>query len=153
MGRTPDRFPGPREDEELVLEDRTEEPVLAGSMRYVAGRFRLRDADGLFNPRIDSDDAQARHEALDTLVHRLAESAHLELVRDAAGRLVGMVHWTDATRTTKVREVAVSRDVQGRASQLQEKQYDAAGQLLASLSTVLNRNAAGRVTSADLTRS
>lgn len=152
MGRTPDRFPGPREDEELVLADRTDEPVLAGSLRLVTGRFRFRDADGPFNPRIDSDDAQARHEAIDTLVHRLAEDSHLELVRDLAGRIVATVHWTDATRTTKVREVALSRDAQGRVTQLQEKQYDEAGQLSATLTTILNRGASGRVASADLTR-
>jgi len=153
MGRTPDRFPGPREDEELVLEERTEEPITPGTLRYVTGRFRLRDADGLFNPRIDSDEAAAQHDALDTLAHRLAESSHLQIVRDQAGRLSSLVHWTDANRTTKVRETAVLRDAVGRASQLQEKQYDEAGVLKATLTTVLTRDAAGRVSSADLTRS
>ena len=153
MGRTPDRFPGPREDEELVLEERPDDPPTVGSLRYVTGRFRLRDADGLFNPRIDSAEASAQHEALDALVHRIAEDSHLELVRDVSGRLSSTIHWTDATKTTKVREVVVTRDPQNRVSQLQEKQYDDAGVLVATLTTVLTRSAAGRVTSADLTRS
>jgi len=153
MGRTPDRFPGPREDEELVLEERLDDPPTVGGLRYVAGRFRLRDAGGLFNPRIDSAEASAQHEALDTLVHRIAEDAHLELVRDGAGRLSSVIHWTDPTRTTKVREVVLTRDAQDRVSQLQEKQYDGAGTLIATLTTVLTRSVAGRVTSADLARS
>jgi len=147
--RTPDRFPGPREDEAIVLDDQAAEP-LPGEIRNVPGTLKAADAQGVFVLRGITGSG---HEMLDTLVHRLAENAHLELVRDVAGRVTSSIHWTDPSRTTKVREAVVTRDGQRRVSQLDEKQYDAAGVLIATLTTVFTRAAGGRVTSADVTRS
>lgn len=149
MPRTPDRFPGPREDEAIVLDDQAAEP-LPGEIRNVSGTLKAADAQGVFVLRGITGSG---HEMLDTLVHRLAENAHLELVRDVAGRVTSSIHWTDPSRTTKVREAVVTRDGQRRVSQLDEKQYDAAGVLIATLTTVFTRAAGGRVTSADVTRS
>ena len=146
MPRTPDRFPGPREDEAIVLEDQALEPV-PGEIRNVAGTLKGADAQGIFELRGITG---ADHETLDTLVHRLAETAHLEVVRDAAGRVASSIHWTDVTRTTRVREEIVMRDVQGRVSQIEERQYDAAGLLKSALTTTFSRNAARRVSSAEL---
>ena len=149
MPRTPDRFPGPREDEAIALEDQAAEPA-PGEIRNVSGTLKGVDAQGVFVLRGITG---PEHEALDTLVHRLAENAHLELVRDVAGRVTSSIYWTDPTKTTKVREEVVTRDGQGRVSQLDEKQYDAAGVLSATVSTVFTRSPSGRVTSADVTRS
>lgn len=144
MPRTPDRFPGPREDEAIALEEQTLDPA-QGEIRNVAGVLKGGDAQGVFELRGITD---VQHQDLDTLVHRLAENTHLEIVRDAAGRVASTVYWTDPTRTTKVREQVVTRDGQGLVSQLDEKQYDASGVLTATLTTTFSRDAAGRVASA-----
>lgn len=146
MPRTPDRFPGPREDEAVLLEEQALEPE-TGEIRNVAGALKAADAQGVFELR---GITRAEHQVLDTLVHRLAESAHLEVVRDASGRTTAVVTWTDATRTTRVREELIARDAQGRLIRLTESQYNDDGQLGASLTTTFTRDSAGRVRSADL---
>ena len=49
--KTPDRRAGPRQEEELQLEDNAPDPTAAGGLRYNGDDFRLRDAAGVFNPR------------------------------------------------------------------------------------------------------
>lgn len=57
MPRTPDRFPGGREDEELTLEDQGPgglnggDPTVPGNLRYVTNQFKFRDGLGVFNSR------------------------------------------------------------------------------------------------------
>jgi len=50
---TPDRHPGPLdEDEEIQLGEVSTDPSAGGRMRYVSpGAFRFQDAIGVFNPR------------------------------------------------------------------------------------------------------
>lgn len=59
-GKTPDRFPGECEDEGIILDEATGDPVVAGGLRFVGGSFKMRDSDGVFNPRtggaLDFDD-------------------------------------------------------------------------------------------------
>ena len=51
MPQTPDRFPGEREDEGLILSDEGLEPDKDGEVRYNSGDFRMKDHLGVFNPR------------------------------------------------------------------------------------------------------
>lgn len=51
MSKTPDRFPGEREDEGLLLTDEGVSPTQEGETRYRAGSFQMRDSAGIFNPR------------------------------------------------------------------------------------------------------
>ncbi len=51
MPRTPDRFPGPLDEEEVLLEIQTEDPEDEGAMRNVNGAFRFKDSIGVFDPR------------------------------------------------------------------------------------------------------
>lgn len=52
MSGTPDRHPGPlQEEEEIQLYEVAGDPASAGRMRYVGGAFRLRDSIGVFDPR------------------------------------------------------------------------------------------------------
>ena len=146
MPRTPDRFPGPREDEAVLLEDQAVDPA-PGEIRRVAGTLKAADAEGVFSLR---GLTATEHDALDTLVHRLTENAHLEIVRDGTGSVAASIYWTDATKTVKVREEILTRDGLGRVSQIEERQYDAAGAFKTSLTTVLTRNSAGRLSSAEL---
>lgn len=62
MPLTPDRYPGTREEDELLLEEQSASPSTAGTLRYVNGAFSQRDSIGLFDPRpphkvkVSSDD-------------------------------------------------------------------------------------------------
>jgi len=51
MTGTPDRFPGSRDEDELILRDQGADPTTIGATRYVSGDFRMRDSVGVFNPR------------------------------------------------------------------------------------------------------
>ena len=51
MTKTPDRFPGSREETELLLRGQASDPTEVGASRYVSGDFRMRDQYGVFNPR------------------------------------------------------------------------------------------------------
>jgi hypothetical protein len=52
MPRTPDRKPGPlEEDEELQFEANPVPPTKEGAMNYNGSEFVMYDSDGLFNPR------------------------------------------------------------------------------------------------------
>lgn len=57
MARTPDRFPGTREEEEVCYTDRTADgdPTDERAVRYVSSEFRMKDAIGVFNPRSTAD--------------------------------------------------------------------------------------------------
>jgi hypothetical protein len=57
MAQTPDRYPGTRFEEELVLDDRTgfPAPTAEGTMNYRNGGFELVDASGSFDPRTGGD--------------------------------------------------------------------------------------------------
>lgn len=51
MGNTPDRFPGPREEVELRLEDDgSGDPTVAGGLKYVSNRHKLKDNSAVFEP-------------------------------------------------------------------------------------------------------
>lgn len=50
MARTPDRFPGSRIEEEIVLENQALNE--SGSIKFVSGSFRFQENDGsIFNPK------------------------------------------------------------------------------------------------------
>ncbi len=52
MTRTPDRFPGTRDETEVLFSSQASDPTDAGAQRYVTpGDFRMKDQYGVFNPR------------------------------------------------------------------------------------------------------
>lgn len=60
MANTPDRFPGSREEEELILiDDASGDPITAGGVKYDANKFRLKDNSAVFGPddvRVSAND-------------------------------------------------------------------------------------------------
>lgn len=48
MTLTPDRFPGEEDVEGLIFEEKVADPSVEGGVRYVSGRFRLKDVDSVF---------------------------------------------------------------------------------------------------------
>jgi hypothetical protein len=149
---TPDRFPGPRQEDELQLtpQDPGTTPSATGGIVYADGAFKLRDAVGDFDPRSGGGGiTEAQHEVLDTLIHWISESNWQEFVRES-GRVTSIIHWTDSGKTKKVRELLVTRS-SGRVSQIDVIQYDGSGVERQRLTGVITR-ASGRISSVDWTR-
>ena len=146
MPTTPDRFPGPREDEELILETNAPDPTTAGAIRYNGSAFRARDATGVFDVRSGSGISEAQHEVLDTLTHLLAETCYTEITR-SGGRVTDVITWTTSGKTTKVREVNLTRSG-GQISSIVVKQYDGAGTLDKTLTGTVTRSS-GQIANID----
>lgn len=121
-----DRFPGAREDEEVILDNLApaDDPVVGGGMRYVDGSFSFRDAAGLFNPRAAGIDASA-HQALDQLVHEITETAYLVITQGSDGP-TDIVAYQDVGHTLKIREVTITY-TSGDPTTIVEKQYASDG--------------------------
>lgn len=70
MPRTPDRIPGEADEEGIILEERVDDPVQLGGVRYVSGDFRMKDSAGVFNPRTGGTGLTANeHKTLRQLIH------------------------------------------------------------------------------------
>lgn len=68
------------------------------------------------------------HRPLDELVHNIAETSYREITRDGDDRFLSDIIYTDSGKTTKIREVSVTR-TSGRVTQVVTKQYDSSGVL------------------------
>lgn len=138
-GTTPDEFPGPRVEEEVQLETQASDPTTEGAMRYVGGAFKLKDSTGVFDPRSGGGGiTEAQHEALDSMVHWINETNHQEIVR-SEGKVTNVINWTDSGKTTKIRELAVTRSA-GKVSQLDFIQYDGGGTESQRMTGVITRD-------------
>lgn len=83
------------------------------------------------------------HDTLDTLAHNLSETCYTELTRDGSNRVTDVITWTTPAKTTKVREMNITR-TSGRISQVVLKQYDGSGVLIQTLTRVIARSG-GRI--------
>jgi hypothetical protein len=121
MPRTPDRFPGEREDEGVVLRDQgpaglnNGDPTVEGGVRYVTDQFRLRDGFGVYNGRpifvstsaapAVTDDAAAGH-SVGMLWLRVSTGV-LYVCQDIT---VGAAVWTSIVRNGDKGDITVSGD-------------------------------------------
>lgn len=124
--RTPDRFRGTREEEKIRFENKpgTEpDPTDDGCVLFRDGEFVFRDNLGIFNPR--GGLSEAEHEELDTLTHELVEDSFDEVLY-AFRQPVNITTYTDATKTTKIREVQVTYTFR-QPTEVITIQYDASG--------------------------
>lgn len=103
MTTTPDRFPGPQEEEELIVTPQDSDPETEGAIRYVSGSFRAKDGDGVFDLRSGSGLSESQHLVLDQLVHSLDEN-HIEEYLYSGNKVTNVIYWTDGTKTKKIRE-------------------------------------------------
>lgn len=100
--------------------------------------------------------SEATHETLDTLVHNIAEGGSLHVTRDAQNRIQAATHRaTSIPSSTKVRESTITRDGQGRISQVVEVQYDGAGAVITgqTLTKTIVRAGDGRISRVDTVES
>jgi hypothetical protein len=95
--------------------------------------------------------SEAQHEVLDSLVHALAEDFYLEVTR-AAGKVSTVIVYTDATKTTKIRELSNIVRTGGRIDSYDVIQYDGLGSVKQTMSYAITRTA-GRVSSITATES
>lgn len=94
-----------------------------------------------------------QHENLDTLVHNLSENAYMEVIRNSQGQTTDIIYWTDVTKTTRIRDEAITRGTSGCVDQAVERQYNASGAVVVTLTKYINRGTNGRIISADIVES
>lgn len=126
MTTTPDRFPGPQEEEELIVTSQDADPEIAGAIRFVNGSFRAKDGTGVFNLRPDL--TESAHEELDQLVHEIAEDSFDEVVYGVGNRVTGYIVWETSGKLKKIREEAYTY-AGNLVTSIVVIQYDAAGVL------------------------
>jgi len=119
MPRTPDRFPGAREEEALQLENRATDPTSPGEIRYVNDQFRFNEGGTVVGLSLSG------HRLFDELTHDLDEDYYMELSYTGS-RVSNITVWTDISKTTKIREYQFSY-AGSRLSQLVEIQYNGVG--------------------------
>jgi hypothetical protein len=89
---------------------------------------------------------EARHAALDTLLHGVIESYHEQITR-VDGKVSNITYYTDSSETKKIREVQLTR-ASGKVSQVVTIQYDGDGLEKERLTEALTR-VSGKVDSID----
>lgn len=116
MGRTPDRFPGEREDESLYLEPGTVRPSRDGEVFYVAGEgFRFQE--GGVEKGIGGSGSgltEGQHRTLRQLIH-LVETGPMEgfpsgTYRETTGGVfpTAVVWWESAAKLKKILEKTIT---------------------------------------------
>jgi hypothetical protein len=134
---TPDDFPGPREEEEVQLEEQSSDPTIAGALRYVAGSFRFKDSTGVFDPRSGGGGiTEAQHEALDTLVHEIDETSYEEYTYSGS-RVTDIIVWETSAKLKKIREENYTYSG-NKVTQAVYKQYDGTGTLKMTVTETFN---------------
>ena len=119
---TPDRFPGVREDEGIVLTDEATDPTTVGEIRNNAGVIRAKDSIGVFDIH---GITEVQHEALDRLTHDINETSFDEYIY--TGNVVtNIIVWTSAAKTLKIREEQLTYSG-NKVTQVVMIQYDGAG--------------------------
>lgn len=128
MGQTPDRFPGRREDECLLLDSGSIHPTETGEIRYVQNLgFRFLE-EGVEKGLTGSGLSEADHEALSTLVHEIDATSFDEVLYSGSNNPASYIVWTDSSKTQKIREELYTYS-SSRVTQVVTKQYDLTGSL------------------------
>jgi len=134
---TPDRNAGTREEEELLLDDRTADgnPTDERAVRYVAGRFVFRDTDGVYSLRADSI-SDGQHKALRHLVHLAEEGGPFEGFASGAFQETlpasnpfptSIIWWESAAKLKKIVEETITYNANKTISIDEWKVYDVDG--------------------------
>lgn len=128
MPRTPDRFPGARQEEEIQFEDNASDPSVVGGITNNAGALKGRDSVGIFNLRSGTGISEGVHRSLDQLVHEIAEDSFDEF-NYTGNRVDSIITWTDSGKTQKIREQTFAYSG-NQVTTIVMKQYDGAGTLI-----------------------
>ena len=113
MGRTPDRFPGVREDEGVLLESGATTPTVSGEFRYVTGvGFRFYQEGVEIGLGVQPGD----HPKLRQLIHFIdngpaegfTTGAFREVLPVADPFPTSVIWWTDSGKTEKIVEKTIT---------------------------------------------
>lgn len=117
MAKTPDRFPGTREEQELLLEPESTGPTTVGAIRLVSGDFLARDNAGVFNLRSGSGLTKSQHDALRSLIHFIddgpaegfATGAYKETLPAGSPFPTSIIWWESSSKLKKIVEKTITR--------------------------------------------
>ena len=109
MPRTPDRFPGTREDEALQLEA-TSLATVVGEVRFDGTRYSLKDVAGEYDPRSGSGISDAQHKTLLHLIHFIDEGPAEGFTSGATKTVTGglfptLIQWKRQDATLLVEKI------------------------------------------------
>ena len=88
-----------------------------------------------------------KHENLDTLKHGLSEPAYFETTKNSQQKTYLITYYNNASKTLKIREEEIIRDVNGKTSQIISRQYDINGNVYKTETQQLNRSVQGTIAS------
>jgi hypothetical protein len=132
VSRTPDRFPGTREDEGVVLEPGAVAPTVNGEIRYVTGSgFRFYEEGGEVGLS-GSGLTPSQHEVVRQLIHFIdngpAEGFVSGAYRENTGTVfpTAIIWYTDNTKVDKIVEKLITY-TGAFATTIQWKMYDVDG--------------------------
>lgn len=89
------------------------------------------------------------HEVIDSLVHTLSESSTGEITKNVQGAVVSIDYRTTPVVGTLIRSTVVNRNSNNQVASVVERQHDASGAIIQTLTTTLNRTD-GKITTVTL---
>lgn len=115
---------------DLFFVDTTTEgnPAEEGLVRYVSGDLVAFLGGVVKSLTTGSGLSEGAHRALDQLIHGIAEDSFEEMTY-AGNKVTAIIVWTDAGKTTKIREELFTY-TGNQATTIVTKQYDVAGALI-----------------------
>lgn len=91
MPLTPDRRPGPSDEEAVVFEDTATDPTLVGEIRRNGSDLKAKDGSGVFNLRSGAGLTADQHRVLLQLIHFIDEGPADGFVTGATKTVTGTV--------------------------------------------------------------
>lgn len=144
MVRTPDRFPGEREDEGILLDNGALVPTVNGEIRYVTGTgFRFYE-EGVVKGLTGTGISEAQHKTLRQLIHLteeggpwegFASGAYQEILPAADPFPTSVIWWTSAAKTHKIVELTTTYNTNKTVNTEQWKVYDVDGSTVLATAT------------------
>lgn len=135
MPQTPDRFPGEREDEGILLDADVIYPTVNGEIRYVTGvGFRFFD-EGVVTGLSGSGITATQHKTLRQLIHFIddgpaegfASGAYMETLPSANPFPTSFIWWESAAKLKKIVEETVTYNSNKTIATDEWKVYDTDG--------------------------
>lgn len=91
MPITPDRKPGPSDEEALLLEDTATDPTVVGEIRRNGNDLKAKDGSGVFNLRSGAGLTADQHKTLLQLIHFIDEGPAEGFASGATKTVTGTV--------------------------------------------------------------
>jgi hypothetical protein len=156
VARTPDSFPGQRQEEDVLFILTSSLPTQNGQVLYSSGTV---SGSGFFfmeeNVVKKLGLSSTEHEVEFTLVHDIVSSSYDQTTYDSQGRLSQYVVWRNSSLDRKVQQfdLQYSGSTNNLVTAMTSSQFDSTGSLRYTVTEVPTYNAQNRVTSITRTKS